>query len=66
MEEDRIVVSKDEGFFHLANRAGDRGRLLWVRIGNTRKQILLKRVLGRLAEIEEYFATGQKVVELRG
>ena len=29
--EDRIVISKDEDFFHLANRVGDTGRLLWIR-----------------------------------
>ena len=34
--EGRIVVSKDEDFFHLANRSGDTGRLLWVRMGNCR------------------------------
>jgi predicted nuclease of predicted toxin-antitoxin system len=32
-----IVVSKDEDFLHLANREGDTGKLLWVRIGNSRK-----------------------------
>jgi predicted nuclease of predicted toxin-antitoxin system len=37
-----IVISKDEDFLHLANRMGDTGRLLWVRIGNCRKQTLLQ------------------------
>jgi len=34
----RIVVSKDEDFFDLANRPGDTGRLLWVRTGNCAPQ----------------------------
>ena len=37
-----IVVSKDEDFLHLANRQHDTGKLLWVRIGNCRKQTLLQ------------------------
>ena len=41
--ENRIVVSKDEDFFHLANRDGDTGRLSWVRIGNCRNAALLAR-----------------------
>ena len=40
LREDRIVVSKDEDLFFLANRGGDRGRLLWVRIGNCRRERL--------------------------
>ncbi len=42
--EGRVVVSKDEDFFHLANRDGDTGRLLWVRLGNCRTPALLTRV----------------------
>ena len=35
--EDRVVVSKDEDLLFLANRPGDTGRLIWVRLGNCRR-----------------------------
>ena len=38
-----IIVSKDDDFFLLANRANDVGRLLWVRVGNCRTNALLQR-----------------------
>ena len=41
--EARIVVSKDEDFFNFANRHGDKGQLLWVRMGNCRTAVLLAR-----------------------
>lgn len=63
--ENRIVVSKDEDFFHLANRPGDPGRLLWVRIGNCRTTALLARFEAQWAAIEREFVSGQRVVELR-
>lgn len=60
-----IVVSKDEDFFHLANRPADTGRLLWVRVGNCRTAALLARFESEWAAIEREFASGQRVVELR-
>ncbi|MBN8249577.1 MAG: DUF5615 family PIN-like protein [Verrucomicrobia bacterium] len=45
-DEERIVVSKDEDFFHLAHREGDTGRLLWVRMGNCRTAASLARYEG--------------------
>ncbi len=40
---DWIVVSKDDDFLHLANRAGDSGKLLWVRIGNCERKHYYRR-----------------------
>ena len=53
VREDRIVVSKDEDLFFLANRGGDRGRLLWVRIGNCRRERLMTRSRARLPRSSE-------------
>lgn len=61
--EDRVVVSKDEDLFFLANRGGDRGRLLWVRIGNCRRDQLHDAFLRSLAAIVGAFEAGQRVVE---
>lgn len=64
-EQGRIVVSKDEDFFHLANRPADTGRLLWVRIGNCRTVALLARFEAEWEAILREFEGGQRVVELR-
>ena len=63
--ENRIVVSKDEDFFHLANRPDDTGRLLWVRMGNCRTSALLERFEQAWQGIENSFAAGHRVVLLR-
>ena len=63
--ENRIVVSKDEDFFHLANRNGDTGLLLWVRVGNCRVAALLNRFAAQWPTIQQGFASGQRIMELR-
>lgn len=60
-----IVVSKDEDFLHLANRPGDTGKLLWVRIGNCRKQTLLRAFERELPGVVRAFEEGFRVVEIR-
>ncbi len=60
-----IVVSKDEDFLHLANRQGDTGKLLWVRIGNCRKQTLLHAFERELPAVVRTFGEGVRVVEIR-
>ena len=60
-----IVVSKDEDFLHLANRPGDAGKFLWVRIGNCRKQTLLQAFERELPGIVRAFEEGFRVVEIR-
>ena len=60
-----IVVSKDEDFLHLANRPGDTGKLLWVRIGNSRKTTLLRAFESELPGIVRVFNEGVCVVEIR-
>ena len=60
-----IVVSKDDDFLLLASRPRDMGRLLWVRVGNCRTPSLLSRFAAAWPTIENAFANGQRVVELR-
>ena len=62
--EDRVVESKDEDLFFLANRGGDSGKLLWVRIGNCRREQLHDAFSRSLAAIVGAFEAGQRVVEL--
>jgi len=60
-----ILISKDADFLHLANRQGDQGRLLWVRIRNCRKSELLRNFEMQLPGIVRVFDEGLPVVEIR-
>ena len=62
--EGRVVVSKDEDFFHLANRPGDTGQFLWVRVGNCRTPALLARFEAAWPGIEQAFRAGHRIVIL--
>ena len=63
--EDRVVVSKDEDFLLLATRPGDRGRLVWVRLGNCRNVTLVAAFDRMRDALLQAMASGQRVVELR-
>jgi predicted nuclease of predicted toxin-antitoxin system len=65
IDEERIVISKDEDFFILATRNGDNGRLLWLRMGNCRTTDLLTRLNRDWSAVESAFAEGQQIVEMR-
>lgn len=60
----RIVISKDEDFFHLAHRDGDVGRFLWVRMGNCRTAALIARFERDWPRIQQSFASGHRIVVL--
>lgn len=64
LREDRIVVSKDEDLLFLANRPGDRGRLIWVRLGNCRGDALIEAFERSLPGIVAAIAEGQRVMEI--
>ena len=59
------VVSKDEDFVFLANRFGDAGRLVWVRLGNCRNPALLAAFDQVLEDLVRALDSGQRVVEVR-
>lgn len=63
--QDRIIISKDEDFFNLATRPRSQIRLLWVRLGNCRKQALLAAVERLWPKIEACLKAGDRIVELR-
>ncbi|MEO6595478.1 MAG: DUF5615 family PIN-like protein [Planctomycetota bacterium] len=63
-QQDRVVVSKDEDLFFLANRPNDSGRLVWVRLGNCRKGSLLDAFDRTFDTIVAAFDAGQRIVEL--
>jgi predicted nuclease of predicted toxin-antitoxin system len=61
----QVVVSKDEDFTFLANVPGDTGKLVWVRLGNCRKNALLEAFRNQLPHIVSEFDVGNRLVELR-
>ena len=64
LREDRIVVSKDEDLLFLANRPRDQGRLIWVRLGNCRRDALVEAFARSLSAVVAAIAEGQRVVEI--
>jgi predicted nuclease of predicted toxin-antitoxin system len=65
LKESRVIVSKDEDFVFLANRPGDGGRLIWVRLGNCRNTVLMAAFDRVLERIVEAIDSGQRIVEIR-
>jgi predicted nuclease of predicted toxin-antitoxin system len=63
--QERIIISKDEDFFYLASQPRGQIRLLWVRLGNCRKQALLAAVERLWPRIEACLKAGDRIVELR-
>ena len=61
----RALVSKDEDFLHLATRSEFSAPLIWVRLGNCRKQALLAAFDALLLHLLTALAEGKRVVELR-
>ena len=61
----QVVVSKDEDFWYLAMSPGSTGRLVWVRIGNCRKNALLETFRNKLPLIIAALETGSNIVEIR-
>ena len=62
---ERVIVSKDEDFTFLAAASGGTGKLVWVRIGNCRKRVLLEAFRSQLPRIVSELEAGSQIVELR-
>ena len=60
-----VMVTNDEDFHFLSLMPGSTGRLLWVKIGNCRKPVLLEKFRSELPAIEAAFDAGNRIVELR-
>jgi predicted nuclease of predicted toxin-antitoxin system len=65
IETNRVIVSKDEDFFFLASLPGSKGRLVWVRLGNCRKSVLLREFERRWPNVIASLEAGERVVEIR-
>ena len=63
--EGSILISKDDDFVILANRPGDTGRLVWVRLGNCRNAALVAAFERVHDDMIRAFEGGQRIIELR-
>jgi predicted nuclease of predicted toxin-antitoxin system len=60
-----VLVSKDEDFLHLLLRATTAASLVWVRIGNCRKQYLLEAFDRAWPRLVERIESGEQIVEIQ-
>ena len=58
------IVTMDEDFQHLAARYGTPPQVVWVRLGNVRKPVLLATFLTLLPELRAGFENGVPVIEI--
>lgn len=61
-----VIVTKDEDFQDLSIRLGSPPQVVWVRLGNCRKQSLLQAFDRRVDAIAAALALGESIVELQG
>lgn len=60
-----ILISKDHAFLHFLDRTAPDGQLIWVRVGNCRRQALLE-VMERVWPDTLALATaGERLIEIR-
>jgi predicted nuclease of predicted toxin-antitoxin system len=58
------IISKDADFADLALLGRTEARLIWVRIGNCRKSVLLEAFKNALKTIEQELEAGETLIEL--
>ena len=60
------VVTKDEDFVTLLSVRPNGAAVVWVRVGNTSRQALLRWFAGLLPDIEAALNAGEKLIEVVG
>ena len=61
---DFVLVTKDDDFVTMFSKRPS-ARLLWVRLGNCRRSVLLKVFQKQWGNVMERFAAGEYFIELR-
>lgn len=65
-EHGMTIITKDEDFQALANRQGSiPPQVVWVRLGNCRKAVLMEAFSRILPALRDMLAAGESVVEIR-
>lgn len=65
LEHAAVIITKDEDFPSMRYFESPAPSMVWVRIGNTRRAVLLERVDAALDEILAAIDAGQQMIELR-
>lgn len=60
-----VLMSKDNDFLHFLERTAPDGQLIWVRMGNCRRQALLEIVERVWPETMALVTAGERLVEIR-
>lgn len=61
----RCIVTRDEDFVLLSAADADGPFVVWVRIGNAVRRVILERVRSTWPTVVARLAAGEKVIELR-
>lgn len=61
---DWIIITKDEDFVHLASVDPNGATVVWLRVGNCRKQFLLDWFSNLLPSIISELTNGERVIEV--
>jgi predicted nuclease of predicted toxin-antitoxin system len=65
IERSAVIVSKDEDFSRLRSIRSSGPAIVWVRVGNTTRDALLRIFTVRFPQIVAALETGEAVVELK-
>jgi len=60
-----VLISKDHDFLHFLERTAPHGQLIWVRLGNCRRQALLEIVERVWPETLALVRAGERLIEIR-
>jgi len=60
-----ILISKDHDFLHFLDRTAPDGQLIWVRVGNCRRQALLEVMERVWPETLALATAGERLIEIR-
>lgn len=61
---DYVIVTKDRDFVEWARSRTPKARVLWVRFGNTRREVLLTLMDQAWQDLERSLASGATVIEV--
>ena len=64
-EQERIIISKDEDFLHLAGSRSTKFRFVWVRLGNCRTSELLSAFDQFWPTLEKCLEAGDRIIEFQ-
>lgn len=65
VQNDCVVISKDEDFLYLASTPLANARFIWIRVGNCRTKALLSVVERLWPQIEAGLNAGDRIIEVR-